>query len=299
MHACGHDLHTTMVAGAARLLAARRDDLSGSVLFMFQPGEEGYFGARHMIEAGVLDAAGRRPEAAYALHVAPGQIGRGVVATRLGPLLASADRLTVTVRGASGHGARPHLGVDPVPIAAEIVTAVSTALTRQFDVFDPVVLSFGILQAGTAHNVIAESAHMEATMRAFTATTRDRLERVVLQVCNGVGAAHGVHVDATVERLYPPTVNDDAAAQRMLDVARREFGPELTYTVPHPLPGAEDFSFVLADVPGALAFLGVCVPGRDPVTAPYNHSSEAVYDDSMLGAGAHLLAALALAHVSS
>jgi hippurate hydrolase len=186
-----------------------------------------------------------------------------------------------------------------VPIAAEIVTAVSTAVTRQFDVFDPVVLSFGMLQAGTAHNVIAESLHMEATMRAFTAKTRDRLERVVLQVCNGVGAAHGVEVDAAVERLSPPTVNDDAAAQRILDVAQREFGSEFAHTFPHPLPGAEDFSFVLDDVPGALAFLGVCVPDRDPATAPYNHSSEAMYDDSMLGAGAQLLAALALEHLGA
>jgi hippurate hydrolase len=247
----------------------------------------------------VLDVAGTRPEAAYALHVAPGQVHRGVVATRPGPLLASADRLLVTVRGASGHGARPHLAVDPVPVAAEIVTALSSAVTRQFDVFDPVVLSVGLFQAGTAHNVIAGSAHLEATLRTFGPDTRERLARVATQVCRSVGAAHGVEVEAEVEQLYPPTVNDEAATVRLLTVAERLFGAQLVETFPHPLPGAEDFSFVLEEVPGALAFLGVCIPERDPASAPYNHSSRAIYDDDMLGAGAQLLTALALEHLAA
>ncbi len=205
----------------------------------------------------------------------------------------------ITVQGASGHGARPHLAVDPVPVAAEIVTALYAAVTRQFDVFDPVVLTVGVFEAGTAHNVVAGSAHLEATLRTFRPETRARLAEVALQVCRGVGAAHGVVVEAEVEDLYPPTVNDGAAAARVLAVAERHFGAQFVETFPHPLPGAEDFSFVLEEVPGALAFLGVCVPERDPATAPYNHSSLAVYDDDLLGAGAQMLAALALEHLAS
>jgi hippurate hydrolase len=297
MHACGHDLHMTMLVGAARLLHARRTTLRGSVLFMFQPGEEGYFGARHMIDAGVLAAGGALPEAAYALHVAPGLIGRGVVATRPGPLLASVDRLHVTVHGASGHGSRPHLSRDPVPVVAEIITALQTVVTRQFDVFDPVVVSVGVLEAGTAHNVIADSASFEATMRSFSADTREQLADAVLRAVHGIAQAHGLHADAMVERMYPATVNDADAAARCAAVATRLFGAARVMEFEHPLPGAEDFSMVLEAVPGAMAFLGVCVPERDPATAPYNHSNLVLHDDALLGDGAQLLAALALGHL--
>ena len=215
MHACGHDLHTTMLVGAARVLAARRETLRGSVIFMFQPGEEGYFGARHMIDGGVLAVAGREADAAYVLHVAPALIGRGVVATRPGPLLASVDRLHVVVHGETGHGARPHLAEDPVPVAAEIVTALHTMVTRRFDIFDPVVVSVGLLEAGAAHNVIAGSARIDATMRSFSASTRERLVELVTRLCRGIADAHGLDAAVEVERQYPATVNDAAATARL------------------------------------------------------------------------------------
>lgn len=297
MHACGHDLHMAMLVGAARLLHAARAGLGGSVVFMFQPGEEGHHGARHMIDAGVLTVGGDHPSAAYALHVAPGVIGRGVVATRPGPLLASVDRLHVSVRGAGGHGGRPHLARDPVPVVAEIVTALHTVVTRQFDVFDPVVVSVGVIEAGSAHNVIAGSARLEATVRTFSWATRTRVAEVVTRLARGIAEAHGLEADARVEPLYPATVNAPEAAARCLDVAERLFGADRVEEFAHPLAGAEDFSLVLEAVPGAMAFLGVCVPDRDPATAPYNHSAHALHDDSLLADGALLLAALAFEHL--
>ena len=299
MHACGHDLHMAMLVGAVRLLHERRAELRGSVLFMFQPGEEGHHGARRMIDAGVLTAAGMLPDAAYALHVAPGVIGRGVVATRPGALLASVDTLHVTVHGAGGHGGRPHLARDPIPVVAEIVTALQTLVTRQFDVFDPVVVSVGLLEAGTAHNVISGSARLEATMRTFSPAARARLVDATTRLARGIADAHGLSADARVEPMYPATLNDPAEAVRCLSVAERLFGADRVEELEHPRPGAEDFSLVLEQVPGAMAFFGVCVPERDPATAPYNHSAHALHDDSMLADGARLLATLALEHVGA
>ena len=238
MHACGHDLHMAMLVGAARLLHGRRAEIEGSVLFMFQPGEEGFHGARHMIDAGLLTAAGALPTAAYALHVAPGVIGRGVVATRPGPLLASVDTLQVVVHGAGGHGGRPHLARDPVPVIAEIVTALQTVVTRQFDVFDPVVVSVGVLEAGTAHNVISGSARLEATMRSFSAIARARLAEATTRAARGIADAHGLRAEAWVEPMYPVTVNDPAEAARCLRVVADLFGADRVEELEHPRPGS-------------------------------------------------------------
>src|SRR5262245_41324710 len=175
MHACGHDLHTAMLAGAARLLSARQADIAGNVIFMFQPGEEGAGGARIMIDEGVLDAAGDRPCAAFAIHVASSVLPLGAVASRPGTAMAAADTLHVTVRGRGGHGSQPHLASDPIPTACEIVTSLQTMVTRRFDVFDPVVLTVGTFHAGTTDNVIPDDAKFIATVRTFSPQTRDRI----------------------------------------------------------------------------------------------------------------------------
>ncbi|MFC4060518.1 M20 family metallopeptidase [Planomonospora corallina] len=293
MHACGHDLHTTMLAGAAHLLTAERDRLAGNVVFMFQPGEEGHRGAQHMIDEGVLEASGELPVAAYALHVISSVLPNGLFLTRTGPIMAAADRLVVTVRGAGGHGSAPHLAKDPVPAACEMVLALQSMVTRGFDVFDPVVVTVGSFHAGTVDNVIPEEARFEATIRSFSTASHQRvLERSVALV-EGIAAAHGLEVDAFFEMGYPVTVNDGAEAEFVGATVREVYGEERFVRAPRPFTGAEDFSYVCDRVPSAFVALGACPPDLDPERAAYNHSPEARFDDAVLSDGAALYAELA------
>lgn len=294
MHACGHDLHTSMLVGAARLLSEHRDELGGDVIFMFQPGEEGYDGARHMVEAGVLDAAGARPDAAYFMHVASSTFPSGTVAVRPGPMMSAADVLHVEVVGAGGHASTPHRAQDPIAVAAEIVTALQTLVTRQFDVFDPVVVTVGSFHAGSQHNIIAERATFDATVRSFSPEHQKAISEKAVTLCRGIAEAHGLRADVEWQTLYPVTRNDPAEAAFLSDTVARLFGEPAAILLPNPHTGSEDFSRVLDEVPGAMAFLGATPPGSDPATAPFNHSPLAVFDEAVLASGAALYAQLAV-----
>jgi amidohydrolase len=299
MHACGHDLHTAMLAGAARLLSSRQAELAGNVIFMFQPGEEGCGGAEKMIAEGVLDAAGTRPVAAFGLHVLSSQLPAGVCASRPGTMMAAADTLEVTVRGRGGHAAQPHNAADPIPVACELVTALQTMVTRQFDVFDPVVITVGLFQAGTVDNVIPDEAQFAATVRTFSPGSRARVRDTALRLAQDITAAHGLSVRAEFVDGYPVTVNDPGETAFAERTVNEIFGTGRFVAAPNPLTGAEDFSYILAQVPGAFVMLGACPPGSDPATAPFNHSADAVFDDEVLADGAALYAELALRRLAA
>ena len=292
MHACGHDLHTAALVGAARTLAAHRDLLAGDVVFMFQPGEEGWDGAGRMITEGVLEAAGRRVRAAYGLHVRSYETPRGVFRSRPGTIMGATDSLTVKVHGRGGHASRPHVANDPVPVAAQIITAVQTMITRSFDPFDPVVVTVTSVQAGQVANIIPEQVELSGTIRTFSEAGRARIRTEITRLSEGLARAHGMTAEAVFADGYPVTVNDPDEYDFAAAVVRDALGPDRFDPLSAPVAAAEDFSRVLNEVPGCFLFLGASASG-DPATAPSNHSPHAVFDDAVLADASFVLAELA------
>ena len=303
MHACGHDTHTAMLAGAARLLTAHRSRLHGRVAFMFQPGEEGYNGASFMIDEGLFDVGpltdGSPSEVtgAFAIHTTS-SAPTGFIATRRGPLMASSDTININLTGRGGHASEPFRTLDPVPAACEIVQALQSMVTRRVSTFDPGVLTITQIHAGTTSNVIPETASINGTIRAVSESTRRLIHDGVRRVAEGIASAHGLEVEVLLRDGYDVTVNDADYASRVTDVSRELLGADHVIELPNPVMGAEDFGYVLNHVPGAMVFLGATPHDRNPFTAAPNHSNRVWYDEACMNTGIALYSAVALRHLS-
>jgi amidohydrolase len=293
MHACGHDLHVAGLVGAARVLDELRDELVGDVVLMFQPAEEGPGGAEPMIREGLLEAAGRRVDTAYAVHVYSADHPRGVWFGRPGTLMAAADEVHVVVRGVGGHGSAPERTKDPVPVACEIVLAFQTAVTRRFSVWDPVVLTVGKVAAGTKDNIIPDDARVEATLRTFSREHRARAHQVVTEVAQHVAQAHGLTAEVSIRNGYPVTVNDVDEFAFAQGVVTDLFGEERWADMVNPEAGSEDMAFVLDEVPGCYLNVSACAHD-DHTVAEDNHSPRAAFDDAVVPDIAAALAEMAL-----
>ena len=303
MHACGHDTHTSMLVGAARLLAARAADLPGRVLFMFQPGEEGHHGARYMLDEGLLDVGAHAVDGspspvtgAFALHITSSS-PVGYVATRPGPCMASSDTMRIVVTGRGGHASEPHRALDPILVACEIVQALQTMVTRRIDVFDPSIVTVSKIVAGTTSNVIPESAEILGTIRAVSERTRSKVHDGIRRVAEGVAAAHDAGVEVDVTLGYPVTVNGGDFTDFSMGVARDLIGNDKVVRLPNPVMGAEDFSYVIEQVPGTMMFLGGTPLDRSLATAAPNHSNRVYFDEPAMVDGAAIYAAVALRHL--
>jgi amidohydrolase len=296
MHACGHDGHTTMLIGAARVLT--KSKRPNPVTFIFQPAEEDGGGAEHLCNEGALKGAGGGPAGIgnavariYGLHGWP-TMPLGQIGTRPGAMLASTDEFEVTVQGVGGHAAYPHLCKDPIVAASHIIVALQTLVSRNVGPLDSAVATVGIIRAGTANNIIPDSAYFIGTFRALSEATRRLGEQRIMELIRATAQAHGCRADAKWLPGYPVTNNDPAEAKRVLTLAADRFGAQHAIQIEHPTMGGEDFAYYCKHVPACFFFLGMKPSGMDRY--PALHQPDFDFNDEVIPTGVEMLAAAAL-----
>jgi amidohydrolase len=294
MHACGHDNHVAILMGVAEVLAGMRSELPGTVVFLFQPAEEGPGGAEPMIEDGAMDNP--RVDAVFGLHVVPDSLGR--IGYRAGPMMASSDEFTIIVHGKQTHGAYPSSGVDPIVVASEIVLAAQTIVSRQIDLTQSMaVLSFGIFNAGVRNNIIPDSAYLNGTIRTLDRGVRKQVIERLVRTATHVAEASGARAEVRIDSGYPVNVSDPALTERMLPALRWAAGEKRVNEMAVNL-ASEDFSYFAQRAPGMFINLGIVPPGQDPAKAPSNHSPLFFADERALPVGVRAMAALAVDYLA-
>ena len=291
-HACGHDVHTAVQLGVASVLASMRDEIPGTVKFIFQPAEEGPppgedGGASVMVEEGVLgDPA---PTAIFGLHTNP-DLDVGQVGYSVGPALASSDQFRITIHGKQSHGASPHLSIDPIVMASQAVTAFQTIRSRNLNPLQPSVISVGIIRGGERFNIIPEQVYLEGTVRTYDEGVRDEIEKRLDEILAGITQAGGGTYEYEYERGAPPTINDVALSREMVPTLVRVLGPEQVHEL-EPMMAAEDFAYFANQIPGFYIRLGTTKPGT---TSGWNHTPDFMADDASVPVGMRVMSNLLL-----
>ena len=288
MHSCGHDMHTAMLLGAAKLLRQNQDQIEGTVKLVFQPDEEGFTGAKKMIEAGVLENP--KVDAAFAAHLW-GYLNEGEVHLKEGPMMASPDIFNIKVIGKGGHGAVPQESIDPIVITCQIVNSLQTIVSRKINPLDPVVITCGRIQGGDCHNVIPNEVELEGTIRTFNEETRNWVPKVMEDLIRGITTSQGAAYEFKYEPKYPALINDKYMTSFAKESLKKVVGEENVFDLKEPNMGGEDFAYFAQKVPSAFIFVGIANNKSEPVI---HHNPYFKWDSKNVGILAQSLSQIAI-----